>query len=322
MKSKTTSTAPLIVLFSSIAILLNGCVAQKEFDALNAEKTGLENEKIQLEQDLEVAKEQINRLKVQLEDFKGQNAAQKSDVALLTQELKGTKSELTRIKQLYDNLLSNSGQLNSDLVKQQNRLLAIQDELEIERKKNQELAEDLSKREQRVLELEKILEEKDIVVQELKRKVTDALLNFSDSDLSVEVKNGKVYVSLSEKLLFKSGSFSVDSKGRTALTQLAGVLKGNAELNVLIEGHTDNVPVSRTSQYMNDNWDLSVLRATSIVRILTDNGIDPAIITAAGKGEFSPVANNDTADNKALNRRTEIILTPKLDEIFQILETY
>ena len=112
-------------------------MAQKEFDALNAEKTGLENEKIHLEQDLEVAKEQINRLKVQLEDFfKGQNAAQKSDVALLTQELKGTKSELTRIKQLYDNLLSNSGQLNSDLVKQQNRLLAIQDELEIERKKS------------------------------------------------------------------------------------------------------------------------------------------------------------------------------------------
>lgn len=322
MKSTTSSTALLILFFSSITILFNGCVAQKEFDALNAEKTGLENEKIQLEQDLEVAKEQIKRLEVQLEDLKGQNAAQKNDVALLTQELEGAKSELTRIKQLYDNLLSNSGQLNSDLAQQQQRLLAIEDKLEIERKKNQELAEDLSKREQRVLELEKILEEKDAAVQELKRKVTDALLNFSDSDLSVEVKNGKVYVSLSEKLLFKSGSFSVDAKGRTALKQLATALKGNAELNVLVEGHTDNVPISRTSQYMNDNWDLSVLRATAIVRILTDNGIDPAIITAAGKGEFLPVANNDTSNNKALNRRTEIILTPKLDELFQILETY
>ena len=318
---KNSPSTSLLLTFITL-FTLSSCVAKKEFDALNAEKTGLENDKIKLEQELEVAKEQINRLEVQVEDLKGQNGAQKSDVSLLTQELDGTKSELNRIKQLYDNLLSNSGQLNSDLAQQQQRLLAIEDELEIERKRNQELAEDLAKREQRVLELEKILEEKDAAVQELKRKVTDALLNFSDSDLSVEVKNGKVYVSLSEKLLFKTGSINVDSKGKAALGQLASALAGNSDLNVMVEGHTDNVPFSSKKQYMSDNWDLSVLRATSIVRILTENGIDPAIISAAGKGEFLPVATNDTAENKALNRRTEIILTPKLDELFQILETY
>lgn len=312
----------LLLLSIFLGSTFSGCVAKKEFDALNAEKIGLENDKIKLEEDLAIAKEQIKRLEVQLEDLKGQNDARQRDIDVLIEELNGTKGELTRIKQLYDNLLSSSGQLNSDLAKQQQRLLSIEDDLEIERKRNQELADDLFKREQRVLELEKILEEKDAAVRELKKKVTDALLNFSDSDLSVEIKNGKVYVSLSEKLLFKSGSITVDTKGKTALSQLASALKGNADLNVLVEGHTDNVPFSNKKQYMSDNWDLSVLRATSIVRILTENGISPGIISAAGKGEYLPVANNDSAENKALNRRTEIILTPKLDELFQLLESY
>lgn len=318
MKKVSSIFSVLLVL----SVLLSSCVAQKEFDALSNEKNALENENTQLKEDLSVAKERIDRLEVQVEDLKGQNEVQKNDIKLLSEELEGTKSEYNRIKQLYDNLLANSGELNSDLAQQQQRLLAIEDDLDIERKRNQELAADLAKREQRVLELEQILAEKDAAVQELKRKVTDALLNFNNDELTVEVKNGKVYVSLSEKLLFKSGSVKVDAGGQEALTQLAKALKGNQDLNVLVEGHTDNVPIGRASQYMNDNWDLSVMRATSIVRILTNNGLDPAIITAAGKGEFSPVATNDSAANKALNRRTEIILTPKLDELFKILETY
>ena len=156
----------------------------------------------------------------------------------------------------------------------------------------------------------------------MKKRVTDALLNFNENELTVEVKNGKVYVSLAEKLLFGSGSKKVDAQGANALKQLAAALKGNSEINIMVEGHTDNVPISRASQYMNDNWDLSVMRATSIVRILVSNGVSPETITASGRGEFSPVAVNNTPENKALNRRTEIILTPKLDELFQILETY
>ena len=311
-------------LFSLIAIVLcfSSCVAQKEFDALMSEKNTLENDKATLEEQLDIANEKLNRLEVQVDNLGKDKQTLQADFDLVDKELKEVKSEYNRIKQLYDNLLSNSGQLNRDLAQQQQRLLAIEDDLEVERKKNEELAEDLAKRESRVAELERILAEKEQAVEKLKKTVTDALLNFNESDLSVEVKNGKVYVSLAEKLLFGSGSIKVDNKGVTALKQLAGALTGNSDVNIIVEGHTDNVPISRKSQYMNDNWDLSVMRATSIVKILVDNGVNPKNITASGKGEYIPVAENDTAENKALNRRTEIILTPKLDELFQILEGY
>ena len=318
MKTQTNYLFPLI----AIVLCFSSCVAQKEFDALMSEKNTLENDKATLEEQLDIANEKLNRLEVQVDNLGKDKQTLQADFDLVDKELKEVKSEYNRIKQLYDNLLSNSGQLNRDLAQQQQRLLAIEDDLEVERKKNEELAEDLAKRESRVAELERILAEKEQAVEKLKKTVTDALLNFNESDLSVEVKNGKVYVSLAEKLLFGSGSIKVDNKGVTALKQLAGALTGNSDVNIIVEGHTDNVPISRKSQYMNDNWDLSVMRATSIVKILVDNGVNPKNITASGKGEYIPVAENDTAENKALNRRTEIILTPKLDELFQILEGY
>lgn len=305
-----------------ISLIMSSCVAQKEYDTLANEKTTLENEKATLEEQIDIASEKLNRLEVQVANLKKDKDALQADFNIVDKELKEVKSEYNRIKQLYDNLLSNSGQLNRDLGKQQQRLLAIEDDLEVERKKNEELAADLTKREARVAELERVIADKDKAVQQLKKKVTDALLNFNEGDLSVEVRNGKVYVSLAEKLLFGSGSTKVDAKGVTALKQLATALSDNADLNIVVEGHTDNVPISRKTQYMSDNWDLSVMRATSIVKILVDNGVNPKIVTASGKGEYLPVAENDTAANKALNRRTEIILTPKLDELFQILESY
>lgn len=311
------------ILFTLLAgIILSSCVAKKEYDALFNEKTSLENENAELKEKLEVAEEKISRLEVQVQEYKGKSEATQKDLDFLTEQFNTVKGEYDRISQLYNNLLSNSSQLNTDLAQQQQRLLAIQDDLEIEKKRNQELAEDLSKREARVAELEKLIADKDAAVQRLKRQVTDALLNFNENELTVEVKNGKVYVSLAEKLLFGSGSTKVDDQGANALKQLSTALKGNSEINIMVEGHTDNVPISKTSQYMNDNWDLSVMRATSIVRILVTNGVNPETITASGRSEFSPVAINNTPENKALNRRTEIILTPKLDELFQILETY
>ena len=147
------------------------------------------------------------------------------------------------------------------------------------------------------------------------------MLNFNEDDLKVEVRNGKVYVSLAEQLLFKSGSIQVDQKGVNALKQLAGAIKSNPDINIMVEGHTDNVQFTRKVQYMSDNWDLSVLRATSIVRILTEGGVSATSITASGKGESSPLVANDSPENKAKNRRTEIILTPKLDELFKLLES-
>ncbi len=313
-----------ITLYLSLltVLLLSSCVAQKDFDALMTQKNGLEADKAQLENQLSVANEKINRLEVQLDNMTTEKNALQNDFNLIDKELRELKAEHGRIKGLYENLLTNSGQLNQDLARQQKRLLAIEEDLGLQKKRNEELAEDLSKREARVAELEKLISDKEAAVQALKNKVTNALLNFNEDDLKVEVRNGKVYVSLAEQLLFGSGSITVDEKGVNALKQLANAIKTNPDINIMVEGHTDNVPISRKSQYMNDNWDLSVLRATSIVKILVDGGVTPLSITASGRGESTPVAANDTAENKAKNRRTEIILTPKLDELFQILENY
>ena len=139
-----------------------------------------------------------------------------------------------------------------------------------------------------------IIEQKDKAVNDLKNKISNALLNFKENDLTVNVKNGKVYVSLAEQLLFASGSIEVDGKGVTALQQLAKAIKDQQDINITVEGHTDNVPISKKSQYMHDNWDLSVMRATSITKILTKAGVSPKQITASGRGEYMALAANDT----------------------------
>jgi chemotaxis protein MotB len=175
-------------------------------------------------------------------------------------------------------------------------------------------------KEDRVNELENVLAAKDSAMKELRNKVSDALLGFQDNGLSVSMKNGKVYVSLEERLLFESGSTVVDAKGVDALKKLAKVLEKEVDISVLIEGHTDNVPIK--SATIKDNWDLSVLRATSILRIIASNSkVDPKRLTAAGRGEFLPIDKANTPDARKKNRRTEIILTPNLDELFQLINT-
>lgn len=177
----------------------------------------------------------------------------------------------------------------------------------------------LSDREKTLDDMRKIIERQDSITNRLNGILRNALLGFNSDELSVEIKNGKVYVSMSDKLLFQSGSSAVEAKGKDALKLLADVLEKNADIDILVEGHTDNVPI-KTSVYK-DNWDLSVARATSIVRILTsDYKIVPTRLTASGKGEFFPKADNETADGRAKNRRTEIILSPKLDELMKLLK--
>lgn len=177
---------------------------------------------------------------------------------------------------------------------------------------------ELDDREKRINEMEAVIAKQDSITNRLNSILRDALLGFQDDELSVEVKNGKVYVSMSDKLLFKSGSATVETKGKDAIEKLGSVLEKNTDIDILIEGHTDNVPI-KTAVYK-DNWDLSVARATSIVRELTaGHEIDEKRITAAGRGEFMPRATNETTEGKALNRRTEIILAPKLDELMNLL---
>lgn len=239
-----------------------------------------------------------------------QNAALTSSRDQLQAQKTALEQEKTRNEEaLRSSLLSRSQQLNQ-----------LNDNLTGAEQANSALTADLRSKEQHIAEMQRILDQKDAAVKALRQKVGDALLGFNAQDLQVNVKNGKVYVSLSEQLLFKSGSTRVDPKGQEALKKLATALQGNQDVNVLVEGHTDNVPIARGTAGMRDNWDLSVLRATEITRLLTTNGLPASQVTPSGRAEYVPIAENNSPANKALNRRTEIILTPKLDELFQILE--
>lgn len=182
------------------------------------------------------------------------------------------------------------------------------------------LTGDLQKREQRLKEVEEILRKRDEATNQLKTKLQAALLGFEKSGLTVEVKNGKVYVSLTDKLLFPSASIVIDEKGKQALTQLAGVLKQQPEINIAVEGHTDSQRINNLGQ-IKDNWDLSVLRSTSVVRFLTEEQkVESVRMTATGKGQFQPLADNTSVEGRSRNRRIEIVLSPKLDELYDLIK--
>ena len=177
---------------------------------------------------------------------------------------------------------------------------------------------ELDERERTINELQDMINAQTERVQNLLNSVKDALLGFSSDELTVREKDGKVYVAMSDKLLFESGSARVDKRGKEALAKLAEVLNKQSDIDVYIEGHTDSKPIN-TAQFK-VNWDLSVIRATSVVRILTkDYGVKPLQIQPCGRGEFMPVADNETANGRAKNRRTEIIMAPKLDKLYQML---
>ncbi|PYF76096.1 OmpA/MotB family protein [Pedobacter nutrimenti] len=182
------------------------------------------------------------------------------------------------------------------------------------------LSGDLKAREKRLKEVEEILRKRDEATNQLREKLQQALLGFTKSGLSVDIKNGKVYVSLTDKLLFPSGSIVIDEKGKQALTQLATVLKEQPEINIAVEGHTDSQKINNLGQ-IKDNWDLSVLRSTSVVRYLTEvEKVEPVRMTATGKGQYQPLSPNTNAENRSKNRRIEIVLSPKLDELYNLIK--
>ena len=205
-----------------------------------------------------------------------------------------------------------------ELVGREAQLLTTRNQNEALSKSLTATEKDLESREQKVKELQQILDSKDSTVNALKANISKSLLGFSDKGLTVNVKNGKVYVSMEEQLLFPSASIDINAKGKTALMQLAGALNQQKDVTIMVEGHTDNVPMR--SATIKDNWDLSVLRATSIARILTTEGkVDPTRVVATGRSEYLPVDTLETPEARAKNRRIEIILTPNLDELFNIL---
>jgi chemotaxis protein MotB len=304
----------------SMLISSSCLVSKKKFDDLLAQKVKMEADLSDKSTELDKANVNLNDLDDKLKKLKEDTTNLGIDVRSSSKKLADLDKEHTQLNTYYKNLVSSSGKLNRDVEQQKEQLLSIQQNLEHTRKMNDSLSSSLAEREKKVQELEQVMADKDKAVQALRTKISNALLNFKENDLTVKVQNGKVYVSLAEQLLFGSGSIDVDSKGIMALQQLAKAIKDQKDINISIEGHTDNVPISKRSQYMNDNWDLSVMRATSITRILTKAGVSAQQITASGKGEFSPLAANDTPQNKQKNRRTEIIITPNLDELFKILE--
>lgn len=286
-----------------------------------AQKVKAEGELAQKTDDLTKAQAQLKDLEETLSKLKADTTSLGDQKRATAQKLADLNREYDQLSAYYKNLLNNSGKLNRDLAQNKEQLLAIQDNLDRTRRLNDSLGNSLLEREKKVRELETILANKDKAVQDLRNRISNALLNFKENDLTVNVKNGKVYVSLAEQLLFGSGSIEVDAKGVTALQQLAKAIKDQKDIQIMVEGHTDNVPIGKKSQYMQDNWDLSVMRATSITKILTKAGVSANQITASGKGEFSPLLANTSDANKQKNRRTEIIITPDLDELFKILGT-
>lgn len=243
-------------------------------------------------------------------------SARDNEIVSLKEEIATQKEKIAELNQMITDIEKKYNELSGAKLSEAEQFnLAL-------KQKTQELEEKeklLAERERALNELRDVVARQDSITKRLNDVLRNALLGFNSDELSVEVKNGKVYVSMSDKLLFKSGSAAVETKGKEAIKVLAGVLEKNLDIDILIEGHTDNVPI-KTAVYQ-DNWDLSVARATSIVRILTvDYKIVPTRLTASGKGEFSPRATNETPEGRALNRRTEIILSPKLDEIMQLLK--
>ena len=247
----------------------------------------------------------------------------KSEKSRLTMDLSAAESSYQRMKESYEALETNSDAILIENLERNRALLAQLEEKEraliLERRRLEIMERDLDVRSKRVSELEEVIALKDAKMNSLKQAISEALTNFEGKGLTIEQRNGKVYVSMENKLLFESGSWEVNTRGREAVIMLGEVLGDNKEIAVLIEGHTDNVPYGEKGLIAN-NWDLSTKRATAIVTILIENNNIPKDnLTAAGRGEFSPIAPNNTTEGRAKNRRIEVILTPKLDEISKIL---
>lgn len=238
---------------------------------------------------------------------------------VLNRNLGQQKDEIAKLKQQITDLMSDTtrlGQAIRDYRKSLYSNLSEQEKLNMLLK---EKMEKLAEREATINKLQAEVDAQNARLQSLLNSVKDALLGFSSDELTVTEKNGKIYVAMSDKLLFESGSAQVNKQGKEALGKLAEVLKKQHDIDVFIEGHTDNKPI-KTVQFK-DNWDLSVVRATSVVRILTkDYGVNPLQILPCGRGEFMPVDNNESVEGRAHNRRTEIIMAPKLDKMMDILK--
>jgi len=321
----------VLLLFFAMALQFTSCVTKQKYTELqdqykkcqddltfaNSENVDYANAKKQLAAQLDALTVQADKLR--------------QDTLSLSRKLRQSERDLAKATKDYDDLLKDFGDLNVNSHNQVNDLLAnidkYKDEVSAKEKilnaqrDSLEIAKaNLATQQKRLDDMQNILAQKDAEVKALKDKVSAALKGFEGSGLNVHEKDGKVYVSMEDKLLFASGSWTINADGMEAIKKLAKVLETETEISVLIEGHTDNVPYKGSGQ-VKDNWDLSVMRATSVVKALLQNGnISPVRLSASGRSEYLPVDKADTPEARAKNRRTEIILTPNLDKLFELIQ--
>ena len=242
-------------------------------------------------------------------ELRNEIKALKLDTASLHAKIKQQDSTYNALNGKYNQLASTSD----------SKLAELSAKLDNKSRELNAKEQNLQQKDKRLKELESLLAKQDSILNHLNNTVKNALLGFKSDEFSTEMKNGKVYVRLSDKLLFKSGAASIEEKGKEAIKKLSEVLNKNPDIDIAVEGHTDSIPI-KTAQYK-DNWDLSVARATNIVRSLNEEyHVNAKRLTSSGKGEFMPVASNSTPEGRAKNRRTEIVLSPKLEELFKMLE--
>ena len=283
---------------------------KKERNALSDENESLKTAKNQLDLDNGTLKTELDKLKAERDKLAADYAASSNNLKIL-------QSSYNALEKNSDESLKANMDKNRDFLAQ---LEAKEKALAAEKSRLAKLSTDLKDRSDRVNELEGLIAAKEASMKKLKETLSKSLKAFEGKGLTVQQKDGKVYVSMENKLLFESGSWAVGAEGKKAVVAVGKVLGDNPDISVLIEGHTDNDKFGGAVGQIENNWDLSTKRATSIVNILGENAkINKQNLTAAGRGEFSPLMSNDTPEGKAKNRRIEIILTPKLDEISKML---
>lgn len=326
------------LLYCLLLCLTVSCVSPKMYNDLKAKKESCD----QAQQELKAANLELTTRNTELsaanDEMRTQLFGITADSARLGNDLRKLRLEHQQLQDRFDSMMKDgvNGKTNSEATKQlirdlqrtQENLQKKEDELRLKeqmlnarRDSLQATSRELASKSIRVNELEHMLGAKDSAVRALKNTLTKALIGYKDQGLTVEQKNGKVYVMLEERLLFASGSIQVDPKGAAALKDLGKAIEKSPDLNLLIEGHTDNVPMHGAGE-IKDNWDLSAMRATSVVKILLSSGkLSPARITAAGRSEYAPLDKSNTVEGRKKNRRIEVIITPRLDEIFKVLES-
>jgi len=333
---KTKGITGFILIFTFVT--LSGCVSMGKYQEVEKKRNDCENESGKTKSENIDLKNKVTEFSAQVEQLRKQVSALKQDTLTMGNLVRSMAEGYTQMKTSYDemllsneklsagnkdevkNILTNVQKLQEDIQKREDLLKILEADLAKRKADFTQLNEELTKKEAKLIELQSILDQKDAAVNALKTKVANALMGYQNNGLNVYQKNGKVYISMDEKLLFASGSFQIDPRGEAALKDLAKILEQDPDINIMIEGHTDDVTYNGSGQ-IKDNWDLSVMRATSVLKALLKSGkIDAKRLSASGRGEFLPLDAAKTKEARAKNRRTEIILTPKLDELFKILE--